>query len=202
MRRGSTARAAVVIVIALGAWAASAGVFTFSAFAQQGGATKTRNTFCGFGTISRIRTTHLAWTHRSNCRGAWIRSKPAHCNASRTGGRPLVNCSWTDLGRYERRRGMEADHRMDARVDQTANRLPLDQSHRPRRQTKLRHKNKRMATRHRHHRREDRYPTMTRRLSQRYLVPDTANHMICSGCGSKDIAVRPNWPSHGIVAHH
>ena len=39
MRRGSTARAAVVIVIALGAWAASAGIFTLSAIAQQGGAT-------------------------------------------------------------------------------------------------------------------------------------------------------------------
>lgn len=39
MRRGSIARAAVVIVIALGAWAASAGIFTLSAIAQQGGAT-------------------------------------------------------------------------------------------------------------------------------------------------------------------
>lgn len=39
MRRGSTARAAVAIVIALGAWAASAGIFTLSAIAQQSGAT-------------------------------------------------------------------------------------------------------------------------------------------------------------------
>ena len=43
---------------------------------------------------------------------------------------------------------------------------------------------------------------VTRRLGARYSVPDTAKHMICSDCGSKDVAVRPNWPAVGVVAHH
>jgi outer membrane protein insertion porin family len=41
MRRGSTARAAVTIVIALSAWAASAGIFVSNAIAQRGPATIT-----------------------------------------------------------------------------------------------------------------------------------------------------------------
>lgn len=43
---------------------------------------------------------------------------------------------------------------------------------------------------------------VTRKLGERCPVPDTARHMVCSDCGSKDIAVRPNWPAVGVVAHH
>ncbi len=44
--------------------------------------------------------------------------------------------------------------------------------------------------------------SVTRRLGELYPVPDAAKHMICSECGAKDIAVRPNWPAVGVVAHH
>ncbi len=40
---------------------------------------------------------------------------------------------------------------------------------------------------------------VTRRLGERYPVPDTAKHLVCSDHGSKDIAVRPNWPAVGVV---
>ena len=33
-------------------------------------------------------------------------------------------------------------------------------------------------------------------------VPDIGVHMRCSGCGSKDVATRPDWPSLGQVARH
>lgn len=39
-------------------------------------------------------------------------------------------------------------------------------------------------------------------FGKRYPVPNTARHMIGSGCGSSDIAVRPNWPAVGVVALH
>ena len=33
-------------------------------------------------------------------------------------------------------------------------------------------------------------------------VPEIGARLRCSGCGSKDIATRPNWSSLGLVAHH
>ena len=33
-------------------------------------------------------------------------------------------------------------------------------------------------------------------------VPEVGARLRCSGCGSKDIATRPNWSSLGIVAQH
>jgi len=33
-------------------------------------------------------------------------------------------------------------------------------------------------------------------------VPEVGARMRCSGCGSKDIATRPNWPTLGPVARH
>ena len=33
-------------------------------------------------------------------------------------------------------------------------------------------------------------------------VPDVGARLRCSGCGSKDIATRPNWSSLGLVAQH
>ena len=33
-------------------------------------------------------------------------------------------------------------------------------------------------------------------------VPEVGVHMRCTGCGSKDIATRPDWPSKGPVARH
>ena len=43
---------------------------------------------------------------------------------------------------------------------------------------------------------------VTHRLGDRYPVPGTAKYMVGSECGAKDIAVRPNWPTVGVVAHH
>jgi hypothetical protein len=33
-------------------------------------------------------------------------------------------------------------------------------------------------------------------------VPDVGAHMRCSGCGGKEVAARPAWPSLGQVARH
>ncbi|MDX1711568.1 MAG: hypothetical protein R3316_10595 [Rhodovibrionaceae bacterium] len=33
-------------------------------------------------------------------------------------------------------------------------------------------------------------------------VPDIGAHLRCSGCGCKDVASRPSWPSPGRVAGH
>lgn len=33
-------------------------------------------------------------------------------------------------------------------------------------------------------------------------VPAIGARLRCSGCGSKDVATRPDWPSLGQVAHH
>lgn len=33
-------------------------------------------------------------------------------------------------------------------------------------------------------------------------VPEIGAHMRCSGCGSKDVATRPDWPSLGQVSRH
>lgn len=39
-------------------------------------------------------------------------------------------------------------------------------------------------------------------LGPDFPVPDVGAHLRCSGCGSKDIAARPAWPSLGQVARH
>jgi len=33
-------------------------------------------------------------------------------------------------------------------------------------------------------------------------VPDIGQHLRCSGCGSKDISTRPEWPTLGQVTRH
>jgi len=33
-------------------------------------------------------------------------------------------------------------------------------------------------------------------------VPGLGAHMRCGGCGSRDVATRPNWPSLGQVTNH
>jgi len=35
-----------------------------------------------------------------------------------------------------------------------------------------------------------------------FPVPDVGVHLRCSGCGGKDIAARPAWPSLGQVTRH
>ncbi|MEK9661481.1 MAG: hypothetical protein VW644_07085 [Alphaproteobacteria bacterium] len=40
------------------------------------------------------------------------------------------------------------------------------------------------------------------RFGAGYAVPEIGVHLRCSGCGSKDIATRPNWASLGLVARH
>lgn len=35
-----------------------------------------------------------------------------------------------------------------------------------------------------------------------FPVPEIGSRLRCSGCGAKDIATRPNWPSLGLVARH
>lgn len=39
-------------------------------------------------------------------------------------------------------------------------------------------------------------------LGPAYPVPEVGTKMRCSGCGCKDIATRPDWPSLGQVANH
>lgn len=40
------------------------------------------------------------------------------------------------------------------------------------------------------------------RLGPGYPVPGLAARMRCSGCGSRDLHARPNWPSLGVIARH
>jgi len=40
------------------------------------------------------------------------------------------------------------------------------------------------------------------RFGPRCPVPEIGAHLRCTGCGSKDVATRPNWSSLGIVAQH
>jgi hypothetical protein len=39
-------------------------------------------------------------------------------------------------------------------------------------------------------------------LGPNFPVPDVGAHTRCGGCGGKDVATRPAWPSLGQVAHH
>ena len=39
-------------------------------------------------------------------------------------------------------------------------------------------------------------------LGHAFTVPDVGSRMRCSGCGTKDVAARPNWPSLGTVTRH
>ena len=39
-------------------------------------------------------------------------------------------------------------------------------------------------------------------LGPTFPVPDIGSRMRCSGCGSKDVAARPDWPSLGQVTRH
>ena len=39
-------------------------------------------------------------------------------------------------------------------------------------------------------------------LGPTFTVPEIGSRMRCSGCGSKDVAARPDWPSLGQVARH
>lgn len=44
--------------------------------------------------------------------------------------------------------------------------------------------------------------TLILRLGPEIAVPEIGPRMRCSGCGSKDVATRPHWPSPGQVAGH
>ncbi len=39
-------------------------------------------------------------------------------------------------------------------------------------------------------------------LGPAFPVPEVGARMRCSGCGAKDVATRPAWPSLGLVARH
>ncbi len=43
---------------------------------------------------------------------------------------------------------------------------------------------------------------LTAELGPAFAVPEIGGRMRCSGCGAKDIAARPNWPSLGQVTRH
>ncbi len=43
---------------------------------------------------------------------------------------------------------------------------------------------------------------LARELGPTYAVPEVGARTRCTGCGSKDVATRPAWPSLGQVAHH
>lgn len=33
-------------------------------------------------------------------------------------------------------------------------------------------------------------------------VPMVARRLVCTGCGSRDVATRPAWPSGGVISRH
>ena len=39
-------------------------------------------------------------------------------------------------------------------------------------------------------------------LGPTFPVPEIGSRMRCTGCGSKDVATRPSWPSLGQVTRH
>ena len=39
-------------------------------------------------------------------------------------------------------------------------------------------------------------------LGPQFPVPEIGARMRCSGCGAKDVATRPDWPSLGLVSRH
>ncbi|HYB11214.1 MAG TPA: hypothetical protein VEJ16_16250 [Alphaproteobacteria bacterium] len=39
-------------------------------------------------------------------------------------------------------------------------------------------------------------------LGPAFPVPEVGSQMRCMGCGAKDVATRPAWPSLGSVANH
>ncbi len=44
---------------------------------------------------------------------------------------------------------------------------------------------------------------LSEKLSTAYPVPEIGQHMRCSACQTRDIATRPNWPTHGgQIARH
>ena len=43
---------------------------------------------------------------------------------------------------------------------------------------------------------------MLARFGPHQDVPGLGVHLRCRGCGSKDVATRPNWPSLGHVTNH
>ncbi len=45
-------------------------------------------------------------------------------------------------------------------------------------------------------------PMLVAQFGPNYPVPEIGTGLRCSGCGTKDIATRPNWPSLGLVARH
>ena len=43
---------------------------------------------------------------------------------------------------------------------------------------------------------------LVKQLGPGFAVPEVGAKMRCTGCGSKDVATRPAWPSLGQVAYH
>jgi len=41
---------------------------------------------------------------------------------------------------------------------------------------------------------------LMRRIGPAAAVPGVAARLTCGGCGARDVATRPNWPSGGVVA--
>jgi hypothetical protein len=39
-------------------------------------------------------------------------------------------------------------------------------------------------------------------LGPGFPVPEIGTRMRCTSCGSKDVATRPAWPSHGPITRH
>ncbi|MEE8272756.1 MAG: hypothetical protein V3R98_13660 [Alphaproteobacteria bacterium] len=43
---------------------------------------------------------------------------------------------------------------------------------------------------------------LIRQLGPDFPIPEIGAQMRCTGCGGKDVATRPNWPSSGPIARH
>ena len=43
---------------------------------------------------------------------------------------------------------------------------------------------------------------LIRQLGPDFPIPEVGAQMRCSGCGGKDVATRPDWPSQGQITRH
>ena len=43
---------------------------------------------------------------------------------------------------------------------------------------------------------------LVRQLGPDYPIPEVGAQMRCTGCGGKDVATRPDWPSQGQITRH
>ncbi|MDA8232275.1 MAG: hypothetical protein M0006_13130 [Magnetospirillum sp.] len=43
---------------------------------------------------------------------------------------------------------------------------------------------------------------LARQMGPAMAVPRVGARLVCSGCSSRDVSTRPDWPSGGVVSRH